>query len=60
MQELNQWQIAQMKAFNEFTVLNEGRQLHREEFNVNTQAKLNYMSSHMHHLHYAIPTYDEV
>ncbi|RYQ95329.1 hypothetical protein Ahy_B08g090527 [Arachis hypogaea] len=60
LQELNQRQIAQMKAFNEFTVLNEGRQLHREEFNVNTQAKLNYMSSNMHHLHYAIPTYDEV
>ncbi|XP_015944847.1 uncharacterized protein LOC107469975 [Arachis duranensis] len=32
----------------------------REEFNVNTQARLNYMSSNMHHLHYAIPTYDEV
>ncbi|RYR01164.1 hypothetical protein Ahy_B06g080008 [Arachis hypogaea] len=60
LQELNQWQIAQMKTFNEFSVLNEGRQLHREEFYVNTQAKLNYMSNHLHHLHYDIPTYDEV
>ena len=60
LQELNQRQLAQMKSFNEFNVLNEGRQLHREEFNVNTQARLNYMSSNMHHLHYAIPTYDEV
>ncbi|RYR01169.1 hypothetical protein Ahy_B06g080023 [Arachis hypogaea] len=60
LQELNQWQIAQMKTFNEFSVLNEGRQLHREEFYVNTQAKLNYMTSNMHQLHYAIPTYDEV
>ncbi|XP_057760479.1 uncharacterized protein LOC130980855 [Arachis stenosperma] len=58
--ELNQRQLAQMRTFNEFTVLNEGRQLHRKEFNVNTQARLNYMSSNMHHLHYAIPTYDEV
>ena len=49
-----------MKMFNEFSVLNEGRQLHREEFYVNTQAKLNYMTSNMHQLHYAIPTYDEV
>ncbi|RYR48962.1 hypothetical protein Ahy_A07g035127 [Arachis hypogaea] len=60
LQELNQRQIAQMKTFNEFSVLNEGRQLHREEFYVNTQAKLNYMTSNMHQLHYAIPTYDEV
>ncbi|XP_015949030.1 uncharacterized protein LOC107473949 [Arachis duranensis] len=41
-------------------VLNEGRQLHREEFSVNTQARLSYMSDNMHHLHYAIPTYEEV
>ncbi|XP_015970430.1 uncharacterized protein LOC107493912 [Arachis duranensis] len=60
LQELNQRQLAQMKSFNEFNMLNEGRQLHREEFNVNTQARLNYMSSNMHHLHYAIPTFDEV
>ncbi|XP_057739947.1 uncharacterized protein LOC130957066 [Arachis stenosperma] len=60
LQELNQWQLAQMKSFNEFNVLNEGRQLHREQFNVNTQSRLNYMSSNMHHLHYAIPIYDEV
>jgi len=60
LQELNQHQLAQTKAFNEFSVLNEGRQLHREEFNINTQAKLNYMSSHMHNLHSAIPRYDEV
>ena len=60
LQELNQRQLAQMKVFNEFSVLNKGRQLHREEFNVNTQAKLNYMSSHMHNLHSAIPRYDEV
>ena len=60
LQELNQRQLAQTKAFNEFSILNEGLQLHREEFNTNTQAKLNYMSSHMHNLHYAIPTYDEV
>ncbi|RYR08533.1 hypothetical protein Ahy_B05g076269 [Arachis hypogaea] len=60
LQELNQRQIAQMKTFNEFSVLNEGRQLHREEFYVNTQAKLNYMTSNMHQLHYAILTYDEV
>nr|XP_025625314.1 G-box-binding factor-like [Arachis hypogaea] len=33
LQELNQRQLAQMKTFNEFSVLNEGRQLHREEFN---------------------------
>ena len=60
LQELNQRQLAQTKAFNEFSVLNEGRQLHREEFNINTQAKLNYMSGHMHNLHSAIPRYDEV
>ena len=60
LQELNQRQIAQMKTFNEFSILNEGRQLHREEFYVNTQAELNYMTSNMHQLHYAIPTYDEV
>nr|XP_025702593.1 involucrin-like [Arachis hypogaea] len=60
LQELNQWQLAQMKSFNEFSVLNEGRQLHREEFSVNTQARLSYMSDNMHHLHYAIPTYEEV
>ncbi|RYR29521.1 hypothetical protein Ahy_B01g053933 isoform C [Arachis hypogaea] len=60
LQELNQRQLAQTKAFNEFSVLNEGRQLHREEFNINTQAKLNYMSGHMHNLHSTIPTYDEV
>ncbi|XP_057747531.1 uncharacterized protein LOC130966724 [Arachis stenosperma] len=60
LQELNQRQLAQMKSFNEFSMLNEGRQLHREEFSVNTQARLSYMSDNMHHLHYAIPTYEEV
>ena len=60
LQELNQCQIAQMKAFNEFSVLNEGRQLHREEFNINTQARLNYITEHMHHLHLDIPSYEAV
>nr|XP_025678690.1 uncharacterized protein LOC112778598 [Arachis hypogaea] len=60
LQELNQRQIAQMKAFNEFSVLNEGRQLHREEFSISTQAKLNYMTGHMHNLHPAIPSYEAV
>ncbi|XP_020987567.1 uncharacterized protein LOC110275697 [Arachis duranensis] len=60
LQELNQRQMNQMKAFNELSVLNEGRQLHREEFSVNTQARLNYMTEHMHHLHPDIPSYEEV
>ncbi|XP_015945105.1 uncharacterized protein LOC107470229 [Arachis duranensis] len=60
LQELNQRQMAQLKAFNEFSVLNEGRQLHREEFSINTQAKLNYMTGHMHNLHPAIPSYEAV
>ncbi|RYR73563.1 hypothetical protein Ahy_A02g007956 [Arachis hypogaea] len=49
-----------MKAFNEFSVLNEGRQLHWEEFSINTQAKLTYVAEHMHNLHPAIPSYDAV
>ncbi|XP_057719484.1 uncharacterized protein LOC130933895 [Arachis stenosperma] len=60
LQELNQRQLAQMKAFNKFNVLNEGRQLHREEYDVNTQAKLTYMAGHMHNLYSAIPRYDTV
>ncbi|RYR58304.1 hypothetical protein Ahy_A05g023982 isoform C [Arachis hypogaea] len=60
LQELNQCQLAQMKAFNEFNVLNEGWQLHREEFNINTQVKLTYMAGNMHNLHSAIPRYDTV
>ncbi|XP_057740146.1 uncharacterized protein LOC130957296 [Arachis stenosperma] len=60
LQELNQRQIAQMKAFNEFSVLNERRQLHREEFSKNTQAKLTYMTGHMHNLHLDIPSYEAI
>ncbi|XP_015965723.1 uncharacterized protein LOC107489484 [Arachis duranensis] len=60
LQELNQRQMTQMKAFNKFSVLNEGRQLHREEFIINTQERLNYMTEHMHHLHPDIPSYEAV
>ncbi|RYR58313.1 hypothetical protein Ahy_A05g023997 isoform D [Arachis hypogaea] len=60
LQELNQRQMNQMKAFNKFSVLNEGRQLHREEFSINTQAKLNYVVEHMHHLHPDILNYEAV
>ncbi|XP_057734365.1 uncharacterized protein LOC130949739 [Arachis stenosperma] len=60
LQELNQCQLSQMKAFNEFNVLNEGRQLHWEEFIINTQAKLTYVAGHMHNLHSSIPRYDTV
>ncbi|RYR58324.1 hypothetical protein Ahy_A05g024008 isoform C [Arachis hypogaea] len=60
LQELNQRQLSQMKAFNEFSMLNEGWQLHREEFSINTQAKLTYVAGHMHNLHPIIPIYEAV
>ncbi|XP_015954903.1 uncharacterized protein LOC107479271 [Arachis duranensis] len=56
MKQQEEWQKQHMEQ----QQLNEGRQLHREEFSVNTQARLSYMSDNMHHLYYAIPTYEEV
>ncbi|RYQ84420.1 hypothetical protein Ahy_B10g103734 isoform A [Arachis hypogaea] len=57
--KLEQMQAESLKAFKEFTTLQEARYEVQADYNVNSQIKLNYIGEHMHNMDPAFPTFDE-
>ncbi|KAL4287545.1 hypothetical protein AHAS_Ahas19G0196900 [Arachis hypogaea] len=48
-----------MRAFKEFTTLQDARYGVQFDYNINGQIKLSYIADHLHNMEPAFPTYDE-
>ncbi|KAL4315473.1 hypothetical protein AHAS_Ahas15G0188600 [Arachis hypogaea] len=59
MQELTQMQAENMRAFKEFTTLQDARYGVQADYKINSQIKLSYIADHLHNMEPAFPTYDE-
>ncbi|XP_057755982.1 uncharacterized protein LOC130975173 [Arachis stenosperma] len=57
--QLAQLQVENMRAFKEFTTLQDARYGVQADYNINGQIKLNYIGKHLHSMDPAFPIYDE-
>ncbi|KAL4276332.1 hypothetical protein AHAS_Ahas20G0196600 [Arachis hypogaea] len=57
--QLTQLQAENMRAFKEFTTLQDARYGVQADYNINGQIKLSYIADHLHNMEPAFPTYDE-
>ncbi|KAL4337397.1 hypothetical protein AHAS_Ahas12G0106100 [Arachis hypogaea] len=57
--QLAQLQVENMRAFNEFTTLQDARYGVQADYNINSQVKLNYIAEHLHSMDPEFPIYDE-
>ncbi|RYR29698.1 hypothetical protein Ahy_B01g054161 isoform B [Arachis hypogaea] len=57
--KLEQMQAESLKAFKEFTTLQDARYEVQADYNINSQIKLNYIGEHLHNMDPAFPTFDE-
>ncbi|QHO57721.1 uncharacterized protein DS421_3g84660 [Arachis hypogaea] len=57
--KLAQMQAENMRAFKEFTTLQDARYEVQADYNINSQIKLNYIGEHLHNMDPVFPTYDE-
>ncbi|KAL4315796.1 hypothetical protein AHAS_Ahas15G0220900 [Arachis hypogaea] len=56
---LTQLQAENMRAFKEFTTLQNARYGVQADYNINCQIKLSYIADHLHNMEPTFPTYDE-
>ncbi|KAL4321404.1 hypothetical protein AHAS_Ahas14G0107100 [Arachis hypogaea] len=56
---LAQLQVDNMRAFKEFTTLQDARYEVQADYNINSQIKLNYIAEHLHSLNPPFPIYDQ-
>ncbi|RYR03694.1 hypothetical protein Ahy_B06g082894 isoform B [Arachis hypogaea] len=57
--QLTQLQAENMRAFKEFTTLQDARYGVEADYNINGQIKLSYIADHLHNMEPVFPTYDE-
>ncbi|RYR29942.1 hypothetical protein Ahy_B01g054623 isoform C [Arachis hypogaea] len=57
--KLAQMQAENMRAFKEFTTLQDARYEVQADYNINSQIKLNYIGEHLHNMDPTFPTFDE-